>query len=224
MITMPAKDTELPDLALRRETGRGNRNELDQQDFLKLMIAQFRNQDPFKPLDGAEFFGQMAQVSTVSGIADMNRSVARLSDSIYASQALQASTMVGRTVLAEGDFADLAPGQPVAAGFELPGATAGVTARIYSSSGELVRELQLGPQAAGFGTFSWDGLLANGAPAPADTYRFDIAMRTGNGEVPVAAYVGSRVDSVTLSGDGRSASISTSNGQSLLLTQVKAIM
>ena len=36
-----------------------------------LMITQFRNQDPFQPLENGEFLGQLAQFSTVSGIAEM---------------------------------------------------------------------------------------------------------------------------------------------------------
>jgi len=224
MITMPGSDTDLSALALTRSSEERNRTELDQRDFLKLMITQFSNQDPFKPLDGAEFFGQMAQVSTVSGIADMNKSVGRLSDSIYASQALQAATMVGRTVLAEGEFSDLAPGTPVAGGVELPAATSGAMVRVYNSAGALVRELPLGPRSAGFTAFEWDGLDAAGQQAPADTYRFSASMRTGSGEAPVGTYIGAKVQSVTLSGDGSGSRISTERGQELLLAQIKAIM
>lgn len=224
MITMPGSDTDLGALALKRSVEDRNRSELDQRDFLTLMMTQFKNQDPFKPMDGAEFFGQMAQVSTVSGIAEMNKSVGRLSDSIYASQALQAATMVGRTVLAEGQFGDLAPGTPLPGGLELPAATAGATVRIYNSSGALVRELPLGPRSAGFSAFEWDGRDAAGQQAPADTYRFAGSMRTGNGEAPVSTYIGARVQSVTLSGDGSNSRISTERGQELLLSQIKAIM
>lgn len=221
---MPGSDTDLSALALKRSAEDRNRSELDQRDFLTLMMTQFKNQDPFKPMDGAEFFGQMAQVSTVSGIAEMNKSVGRLSDSIYASQALQAATMVGRTVLAEGEFGDLVPGQPLAGGIELPAATAGATVRIYNSSGALVRELALGPQSAGFTAFDWDGRDTSGQQAPADTYRFAASMRTGSGEAPVGTYIGALVQSVTLSGDGSSSRISTERGQDLLLAQIKAIM
>ncbi|KAB7648231.1 flagellar hook assembly protein FlgD [Polymorphobacter fuscus] len=48
---------------------------LDQSDFLALMGAQLKNQDPTKPVDNTEYVAQMAQFSTVSGIAETNRSL-----------------------------------------------------------------------------------------------------------------------------------------------------
>jgi flagellar basal-body rod modification protein FlgD len=45
---------------------------LDQSDFLALMSAQLKNQDPTKPMDNSEYVAQMAQFSTVNGIAQSN--------------------------------------------------------------------------------------------------------------------------------------------------------
>jgi flagellar basal-body rod modification protein FlgD len=49
---------------------------LDQSDFLALMSAQLKNQDPTKPVDNTEYVAQMAQFSAVSGIAETNQSLA----------------------------------------------------------------------------------------------------------------------------------------------------
>lgn len=49
-----------------------HRTTLDQSDFLALMSAQLKNQDPTKPVDNSEYVAQMAQFSTVSGIDRMN--------------------------------------------------------------------------------------------------------------------------------------------------------
>ena len=51
---------------------------LDQADFLALMSAQLKNQDPTKPVDNTEYVAQMAQFSTVSGITESNRSLAAI--------------------------------------------------------------------------------------------------------------------------------------------------
>jgi flagellar basal-body rod modification protein FlgD len=48
---------------------------LDQSDFLALMSAQLKNQDPTKPVDNSEYVAQMAQFSTVNGIAETNRAL-----------------------------------------------------------------------------------------------------------------------------------------------------
>ena len=51
---------------------------LDQSDFLALMSAQMKNQDPTKPVDNTEYVAQMAQFSTVSGITETNKSLAAI--------------------------------------------------------------------------------------------------------------------------------------------------
>jgi|GEM_PF-1439337 len=49
-----------------------DRTTLKSSDFLRLMTAQLLNQDPTKPVDNAEYISQLAQMSTVSGIAESN--------------------------------------------------------------------------------------------------------------------------------------------------------
>ncbi|HEU4618215.1 MAG TPA: flagellar hook capping FlgD N-terminal domain-containing protein, partial [Gammaproteobacteria bacterium] len=50
-------------------------DKLGQADFLRLMITQLRNQDPFKPMESGEFLGQIAQFGTVSGIDEVRTAV-----------------------------------------------------------------------------------------------------------------------------------------------------
>jgi len=73
--------------ALRKKT------ELNQEDFLTLMITQLKNQDPMKPLDPSQYVGQLAQFSQVSGLADMNKQITSLTDSLRGNQVLGASSV-----------------------------------------------------------------------------------------------------------------------------------
>ena len=64
---------------------------LDQSDFLALMSAQLKNQDPTKPVDNTEYVAQMAQFSTVNGIADTNKALSVIAaklDQLIAAQPL----------------------------------------------------------------------------------------------------------------------------------------
>ena len=86
----------------------------DAQDkFLKLLVTQMRNQDPLNPMDNAEVTSQLAQLSTVSGIKDLNTTLTALSTSIDAKQYLQAANLVGHLVAVDElgvvDPADNAP-------------------------------------------------------------------------------------------------------------------
>ena len=144
MTGISSTDSLLSSLQTTPATTRKNSKSLGQEDFLALMITQLQSQDPLKPMENGEFIGQMAQFSTVSGIADMTKSVSALTDAYSSGQALQAASMVGRTILTEDSSALMAPGKPLAGAVELPYATQAAKVRIYSDSGQLVRELPLG--------------------------------------------------------------------------------
>jgi flagellar basal-body rod modification protein FlgD len=77
--------------------------ELGQDDFLELMVAQLKNQDPMKPMESGEFLGQLAQFGTVNGIRSLQSSSKGLLSTLQSVQALQASNLVGRSVLVKGE-------------------------------------------------------------------------------------------------------------------------
>src|ERR1700737_558332 len=58
-------------------------------DFLTLMLAQLKHQDPTSPVDANAFLTQLAQLSQVQGITQLNSSFSTLSNSLASSQALQ---------------------------------------------------------------------------------------------------------------------------------------
>lgn len=225
MTTITSNNTELDlaNLQLASSTNKAKK-ELGQEDFLALMIQQLKNQDPLKPMENGEFIGQMAQFSTVSGIADMSKSIAGLSDAFKSGQALQAASMVGRTVLTEASAAAYSGSTPIRGAVELPHATSAGVVKVYTAAGELIRELPLGSQQAGLSNFSWDGTMSNGQPAPAGRYKFTAAITNPSGDTALTTYLASKVESVTLAGDGSGSQIRTDGGATLRLSQVKAVM
>src|SRR5271165_7398858 len=50
--------------------------------FLTLMLAQLKNQDPTSPVDSNTFLSQLAQLSQVQGITQLNTSFGSLSSSL----------------------------------------------------------------------------------------------------------------------------------------------
>ncbi len=216
-------DLDLGSLRLASSEAKKSTKELGQEDFLALMIQQLKNQDPLKPMENGEFIGQMAQFSTVSGIADMTKSVGALTDAFNGGQALQAASMVGRTILTASNTGAMGPGQPLTGAVELPYPTSSAVVQVYSSSGELVRELPLGTQAAGLAKFSWDGTQSNGLTAPPGSYTIRAAIRTPLGDAGVESFLASRVESVTLSTDGAGTQLRTDSGLTVRLSQVKAV-
>ena len=80
---------------------------LGQDEFLELMMTQLQNQDPLNPAESGEFLSQIAQFGTVNGITELQQSFSTLASSLQSNQALQASTMVGRSVLVENNILQL---------------------------------------------------------------------------------------------------------------------
>lgn len=68
---------------------------LNYDDFLQLMVAQLRNQDPLNPTDSTEYMSQIAQFSSVEQGINTN---SKLDQLLVNSNISQASTMVGLTL------------------------------------------------------------------------------------------------------------------------------
>lgn len=150
-------------------TSKGD-NELGQEDFLKLLVAQLKNQDPSNPADNGEFLGQIAQFSMVSGIDDLGVSFDSIAGSLFANQAMQAATLVGKEVLVETNEAMLIAGAAVEGTLDLDEDAIGVKLQIRDAAGSLVNTMQLGNLGAGIQRFNWDGLDADGNQLASGVY------------------------------------------------------
>jgi flagellar basal-body rod modification protein FlgD len=173
---------------------------LGQDDFLKLMITQFKNQDPFKPLESGQFLAQLAQFSTVSGVQDLQKSFKDLSASLVSNQALQASSLLGRSVLVDQSNGFLPAGGTLAGAVDVPSSAAQVVVNITDQNGQLVRQLNIGAQSKGLANFSWDGKLADGTVAAAGVYNMT-AQLLGGSATSAQVLVNARVQSVTIAAD-----------------------
>jgi flagellar basal-body rod modification protein FlgD len=172
-----------------------------QDRFLALLVAQMKNQDPLNPMDNAQVTSQMAQLSTVSGINQLNATVQALSASMASAQSLQAASMIGHAALVPGTQIDLTKGQSDAA-VELTQPADKVTVTISDSNGNAVRTLQLGAQDSGVINFKWDGTDNTGAAVADGTYKFSAtAVLGGKSSTPTTLSYG-LVSSVSLTSSG----------------------
>ncbi len=188
----------LQNLGLTASQSKTKSDPIGQDEFLKLMMTQLKNQDPMKPLESGEFLSQIAQFSAVSGIQDLQASFKTLSSSIYSNQALQASSLVGRTVLVPSTNAALVADGQVSGAVDLTASTPQLVVGIYDSTGQLVRRMSLGPQTAGQIAFSWNGLTDAGTPAAAGAYRLRAEAEVGGQGIAMDTLVSSKVESVVL--------------------------
>lgn len=174
----------------------------DQQDrFMKLLVAQMKNQDPLNPMDNAQMTSQIAQINTVSGIEKLNGTVESLRASFVSLQAQGAAQLVGRDVLVQGSGMQLAEGV-ARAGVDLAGTASAVKVEIFDSTGRAVQALNLGALAPGVKTFAWDGRGADGSQLADGHYRFKVTAVNGATAVEATALAAVGVKAVTTSASG----------------------
>jgi flagellar basal-body rod modification protein FlgD len=163
--------------------------------FLKLLVAQMKNQDPLNPMDNAEVTSQMAQINTVTGIAKLNTTIEGLSSQFVQMQALQGASLVGRYVTVKGSALTIAEGKGYG-GFELASPADSVKVEILSAAGQVIGTQNLGAAGSGVHSFDWN---AAGIDASAGT-RFRVTATSGAKAVDVTPLMLDRVASVNAGG------------------------
>jgi flagellar basal-body rod modification protein FlgD len=68
---------------------------VDYQSFLKLLVAEMKNQDPTNPMDSTQYVAQLAAFSQVEQSVQINTKLDQL---LQSSSLAQADALIGRTV------------------------------------------------------------------------------------------------------------------------------
>ncbi len=177
------------------------RNELTQDDFMKLLTTQLQHQDPLKPQDSAEFMSQMAQFSTVNGIQELQKSMTSMTDSTQQQQSILAGSLVGKSALVASNKALLPATGSVQGQLILPESAQAVTVQITDASGDVVKTLDLGDQSQGSVPFYWNGQRDDGQSAASPgVYQLKALGSVGGKSMALETRVASPVDSVSLGG------------------------
>ena len=73
---------------------------IGKDDFLKMLIAQLKNQNPLNPLEGTEFAAQLAQFASLEQLTNLNKELS--SQNIYYTTMIntQAINLIGKEVIA----------------------------------------------------------------------------------------------------------------------------
>ncbi|MDY0831915.1 MULTISPECIES: flagellar hook assembly protein FlgD [unclassified Pseudomonas] len=202
----------------------GNQS-LGKDAFLQLLVTQLKNQNPLSPQDNGAFVAQLAQFSSLEGINTLNDSVNAISSNFSSSQALQASSLVGRSVITQTDKSMVDTSKSMTGSVAVTAATGNVSVKITDKDGNVVRTLDMGAQSAGNSSFVWDGKNDAGETAPAGTYTFNATTKNDKGDsVALLTSLPATVTSVTLSQTGGEMLLNLAGGMgSIKLSQIQTI-
>ena len=160
--------------------GAGGAGALGKEEFLALLTAQLRNQNPLEPMQNEAFVAQLAQFSSLEQMQNVN---SNLGASLLLTQSVNnslATTLIGREVEGRGDGISLEEGGKANLTFRLS-ADADVKIEVKDSSGKVVATLTPGQLKSGEQTVTWDGKDSEGKAAPAADYTFKVTAKDAKG-------------------------------------------
>ena len=184
-----------PTSASTATSGSASANSMQSQ-FMTLLVTQLQNQDPTNPMDSTQMTSQLAQISTVSGIQQLNTTLQSLMSTYQAGQSVQAASMIGKTVLANGSTLSWNGSQPVGYGVNLSSAADTVAVNVLDASGQSVDTIKLGAQPAGVLNLSWNGKASNGSVLPSGDYTVQVTASNAGEAVAAQPLVSGQVTSV----------------------------
>lgn len=201
---MLAEVTAAPTTGVDRTLARSTAGAMGKDDFLKLLVAQLKNQDPLSPARPEEFASQLAQFSSLEQLQQVNASLEAQSTATAMQSLVNANTaaigVIGRTVIAAGDGVALDGSTPAEVRFDLGGAAARTRLEVLDEDGDVVRTQELGaiPGGRAKATIVPDGL-------PPGSYRYRIVATDESGEsVAAQTYTTAHVDAVRYGSKGPS--------------------
>jgi len=99
-----------------------------------------------------------------------------------------------------------------------------VVVNITDQSGQLIKTMSLGSQAAGPVLFSWDGKLADGSAASPGAYNVNAQARIDGQNFELDTQILADVESVTLGGLGKSLQLNLSGLGSVPFSDISRIL
>jgi flagellar basal-body rod modification protein FlgD len=189
-------------------------------DFLKLLVTQMKYQDPMNPMDSAQMTSQIAQLNTVEGINQLNATVTSLQASLMASQSMQSASLIGKTILADGNSISLLNGSANLS-IRLEGPAESVVVDVMNASGRIIKSTDLGANAAGIKSFTWDGSTNEGGTAPNGQYTFQVNAKKLNQAVAVTPLTQATVSGVELTSAGPQ--LSLNNGTNIAMSTIRGV-
>jgi flagellar basal-body rod modification protein FlgD len=191
------------------------------QNFLTLLIAQIKNQDPMSPMDASTMTAQMSQLNMVSSMGTMNTSMQAMLSQMQSANFMNQAALIGHSPMVAGSSINYSGGE-VMLGANLANPLQGVVATIKDASGNVVGTADLGNLNSGMTNFVFDGVDANGAAMPNGIYRVEISGKNNAGanESPTP-YVGSPVVSILKEGNLGDAMLKLADGRSIKASDVK---
>jgi len=160
----------------------GSNQAMGRDSFLKLLVAQLKNQDPLKPQDNSQFVAELAQFSSLEQSMGVNDKLSQMMLQNQGMANANVVNMVGEVATVKGSLVTT-DGSGVGAplNFTQDRASDKTVVQIQDANGKIVRTLDLGGRPVGVSHITWDGRSDDGLVQPAGTYAVNVKANDADG-------------------------------------------
>ncbi|MBU4295117.1 MAG: flagellar hook assembly protein FlgD [Desulfobulbaceae bacterium] len=158
------------------------KRELDQYDFMNLLITQLQYQDPMKPMDTYEMASQLSQFSNMQATLEMSDNMEKLLNYQTSQNNLQLLTLLDNQVQIIGNTMGVNEGVPGGGEYTLPEDADTCVVEIYDAGGHLVQMVDAGALSSGTHPLEWDGKDALGETVDDGAYTYWVKAYNALGE------------------------------------------
>lgn len=158
-------------------------DKLDKNAFLKLFLAQLKNQDPTNPMKGHQLAAELAQFTSLEKLTNIDSALTTMSKKNDANARFDALALIGKGISGDSSVIDRTSmtGQN-AIEFKLLAPATKVDFSIRNSAGQEVKKFVAKNLKSGTNKILWDGKLDNGLPAPEGEYNVVISAENSAGQ------------------------------------------
>jgi flagellar basal-body rod modification protein FlgD len=129
---------------------------LGKEDFMKLLLAQLKNQDPLEPMEGTEFSAQLAQFSSLEQLTNMNTELATQGVNQMTMGYTQSVNMIGKEAIVQNGNTIKVDGSTAELNYRLGSDAAEVVISIFNENGSQVKTIEGTGLTAGLNTTTLD--------------------------------------------------------------------
>jgi flagellar basal-body rod modification protein FlgD len=154
-----------------------NVKSVGKDEFMKLLLAQLKNQNPLSPMDGSDFAAQLAQFSSLEQLTNLNAELKAQSVNQMTMGYAQSVNMIGKEVVANSGNTVTANGAPIDINYNLAKDAQTVTITVIDKSGKVVKSWTESNQKSGLNKTIWD---CSNAEVGEYTYQINAIDKLGN--------------------------------------------